>query len=183
MLDRAKQQLLALLLNVASGKIGQTEVISGDGATVAQAITHSHDLIVDGLTSTDEAAKTICDIINNGQQVPAGMVPTSTRLITYDRKPEPPAPARPTELALGPIAPNPATLDATLTFALPGDARAVLEIHDLAGRLVARQQVGARGAGIHTFRLADVARLRPGIYLVRLLQAGVVKSLRLAVLR
>jgi hypothetical protein len=183
MLDRAKQQLLALLLNVAAGKIGQTEVISNDGATVAQAITHSHDLIVDGLTSTDETAKTICDIINNGQRVPAGMVPTSTRLITYDRKPELPAPVRPTELALGPIAPNPATLDATLTFALPSDAPAVLEIHDPAGRLVARQQVGSRGVGIHTFRLDEVARLRPGIYLVRLLQAGGVKRLRLAVLR
>jgi hypothetical protein len=182
-LDRAKQNLLTLLLNVVSGKISQTAEISDNGATVSQAITHSHDLIVDGLTSNDETARTICDVISNGQRVPSGTVPNNTRLITYDRAPERPGPARPTALALGPIAPNPATLDATLTFALPSDAQALLEIHDLAGRLVARQQVGSRGVGIHTFRLADVGRLRPGIYLVRLMQAGVVKSLRLAVIR
>ncbi len=182
-LDRAKQEILSLLLNVVSGKINQTEQISDNGATVSQAITYSHDLIVDGDPGNDPTAQAIGELINGGQRVPSGMVPATTRVITYDRRPTPTEPHAPVALRLGPIAPNPATLDATLTFALPSDAPAMLEIHDLAGRLIARQQVGSRGVGIHTFRLAEVGRLRPGIYLVRLIQAGVVKSLRLAVIR
>jgi hypothetical protein len=181
MLDRAKQQLLALLLNVVSGKISQTEVISDNGATVSQAITHGHDLMTDASAGNDETAKTICDLINNGQRVPSGMVPASTRVITYELKPA--GPSAPMALSLGPIAPNPATLDATVTFALPIDAPASLEVVDLAGRMVSRQAVGSRGAGVHTFRLAELRGLRPGVYLVRLTQGRESLIKRLAVIR
>ncbi len=182
MLDRAKQQLLALLLNVGSGKISQTEVISDNGATVSQAITHGHDLIIDGLTSNDETAKTLCELINNGQRAPSGMVPASTRVITYDQRPAP-REQNPVALRLGPIAPNPATLGASITFALPHDAPASLEVVDLAGRMVSRLDVGSRGAGVHTFRLAELKNLRPGVYLIRLSQGRESLIKRLAVIR
>ena len=60
------------------------------------------------------------------------------------------------------IAPNPTTLDATITFALATDAPASLEVVDLARGMVHRADVGARGAGVHTFRLAQLKRLPPG---------------------
>jgi len=59
---------MSLLLNVAANDIGQTRVISADGATVSQAITYSDNLI-DSPTGNYERAKTICDMINNGQMV------------------------------------------------------------------------------------------------------------------
>lgn len=61
---RAKQQLTALLLNVAAGYISQTEIISADGATVSQAITYCDNLI-DESSGDHEKAKSICDDINN----------------------------------------------------------------------------------------------------------------------
>lgn len=181
-LDRAKQQLLALLLNVVSGKISQTEEISDNGATVSQAITHSYDLIVDGDPGNDATAQTIGELINGGQRVPSGMVPAGTRVITYDQRPAPREHA-PVALGLGPIAPNPATLDATIVFVLPTDAQAVLEVVDLAGRMVTRHEVGSRGAGMHTFRLAEIRNLRTGVYLIRLSQGRESLVKRLAVIR
>jgi hypothetical protein len=84
MIRRAKQQLMALLLNVAAGYISQTAVISSDGATVSQAITFC-DQTIDNPLGNYERAKTIADIINNGATVPSGMIPLSTAQIAYRR--------------------------------------------------------------------------------------------------
>jgi hypothetical protein len=168
MLDRAKQQLLALLLNVVSGKIAQTQVIGVGGVTVSQAITHCNDLIQDGLASNDETAKTIADLINNGQPVPGGLVPISTRIITYDLRPGRTA----AEFALEPPSPNPARAVVTIAFALTRAEQVDLRVHDVSGRTVRRLAGGAYAAGAH--RLAwdgtdDAgARVHPGVYFCRL---------------
>ena len=137
---------------------------------------------MDGDPATDETARNICGLINDGQRVPSGMVPASTRLITYDRNPTP-REQSPVAFGLGPIAPNPATVDATITFSLPSELPASLEVVDLAGRMVSRLEVGARGAGTHTFRLAELNTMRPGVYMVRLTQGAVSLTRRLAVIR
>lgn len=62
-----KQQLIALLLNVAAGDISQTEIISADGATVSQAITYADNLI-DDPSGNHEKAKAICDHIDKPSQ-------------------------------------------------------------------------------------------------------------------
>jgi hypothetical protein len=169
MLDRAKQQLLSLLLNVVSGKISQTEVISDNGATVAQAITHSHDLIVDGMTSNDESAKTICDLINNGQRVPSGTVPADTRMVTYRRQSV--AGERPTEMTLGKLAPHPVRGAFTVELALPADGDATLEVFDITGRRVFQRELSL-GAGRHQVQIEQGATLPAGAYMLRLTQSG-----------
>ena len=75
MLERAKQQLFALLINLASGRIGQETIISDDGRVAAEAVTHVAGLITDNNEANDESAKNICDLINNGQLVEAGIIP------------------------------------------------------------------------------------------------------------
>ncbi|UCC79001.1 MAG: PKD domain-containing protein, partial [Candidatus Zixiibacteriota bacterium] len=67
--DRAKQQLFALLLNFASGRIGNETVVSDDGRVAAEAVTLAAALINDGDPDNDELAKTVCDLINKGQMV------------------------------------------------------------------------------------------------------------------
>ena len=169
-LDRAKQQLLALLLNVVSAKIAQTEVISNDGATVSQAITHANDLIQDGIASNDETAKTIAERINEGEKVPSGMVPVSTRIITYrlgDTRAETPA------LRLMPAYPNPSRGGVvTLGFSLARGGQAALDIFDVNGRVVRRVAQGRFGAGTHqlTWDGTDEAGrvAGPGVYFYRL---------------
>lgn len=171
MLDRAKQQLLALLLNVVSGKIAQTQVISAEGATVSQAITHANDLIQDGNPANDETAKTISDTINNGQIVPNGMVPVATRTITYRRgliRDETNSSFR-----LAPASPNPSRGGVvTLGFSLARAGTAELEIFDVNGRLVRMLAQGEFAAGTHqrTWDGTDETgrRAGPGAYFYRL---------------
>lgn len=69
--------------------------------------------------------------------------------------------------------PNPARGAMSVAFSLPSDAPAQLELLDVAGRSITRQDLGALGTGRHVVRLAaDAAQLPAGLYLVRLTHAG-----------
>ena len=132
MLERAKQQALALLLNVVSLKLSQAYVISPDGANVSQAITYVNQLIMDKVLTNDESAKDIADYINNGRVVPAGWIPTSTPVIYYERD------RKGAIVYLGKGYPNPFTSTASIAFALKGEALVPvdLKVFDVSGRVV-----------------------------------------------
>jgi hypothetical protein len=75
------------------------------------------------------------------------------------------------ELALEGARPNPSRGGRMLVhFVLPAEAPATLELFDLAGRRVARRDVGSLGAGRHAVEIAPGRRLAAGIYLVQLTQ-------------
>ncbi len=84
--------------------------------------------------------------------------------------------------ALGGLIPNPGTAGAVIAFALPSSAPATLELFDLQGRRVAARRIDAPDAGRHELALASVGRLAPGVYLLRLAQAGRVGTTRVCVL-
>lgn len=160
MIDRARQQLLALLLNVAAGYMSQTSVISADGATVSQAITFC-DHQIDLPAGDHELAKTIADLINNGQLVPAGMVPLSTETIAYARG----------RLDFR-ATPNPARGATRFLFTTRSAGRVDLAVYDISGRAVARLVEGTLAAGSHSIawsgsRTGRVAT-SPGVYFARL---------------
>jgi hypothetical protein len=69
----------------------------------------------------------------------------------------------------------------TVTFSLPSDARASLELIDVRGRVVARREVGALGEGSHSVALEGSSR-SAGIYFVRLKQGSRSASERVVVL-
>jgi hypothetical protein len=170
MLDRAKQQMVALLLNVVSGKIAQTQVISPNGATVSQAITYANDLMLSGILANEETAKTIADMINNGQTVPSGMIPVDTRVITYRNRP---AGDESVEFRLDAPAPNPSRGGpVSIGFALGRADRVDLRLFDVSGRMVKTLASGSFGAG--PYRLTwdgtsdSGARVQPGVYFYRL---------------
>jgi hypothetical protein len=148
---RARQQLMALLLNVASLLISQAEIISGDGATVSQAITFAWDLIADGDPDNDETAKTICDVINNGGSVGIGIIPVATPNITYE---QPRVDYRvATGFKLAQNAPNPVRAAGTeIRFALGQAGSARLMVFDAGGRLVRTLLDGVLSAGEATVR-------------------------------
>ena len=75
-------------------------------------------------------------------------------------------------LALDEPQPNPARRDLVVSFALPIDAPAVVELIDLSGRVVASRRVEDARAGSHRLELLEGSPVAPGVYLVRLGQTG-----------
>jgi hypothetical protein len=161
MVDRARRQLLALLLNAASGNLGLFQTASEDGATISQAITYCDNLIDDD-TGDHELAKNIAEMINNGETVPAGMIPLSTANIAY----------RGRTLLHFAAGPSPASGNRTFRFAMARGGHVSLRIFDVNGRLISRVYDGALGAGQHTLswkaRGEDGAKLSAGVYFVQL---------------
>ena len=84
--------------------------------------------------------------------------------------------------ALEPVGPNPTRGGVmTVRFTLPRTMAASLELLDVAGRRIARRDVGSFGAGCHALQLDESRRLAPGLYLVRLTQGVNVRVARVAV--
>jgi hypothetical protein len=83
--------------------------------------------------------------------------------------------------ALRGITPNPARGAFSVAFALPSSKPATLAVFDVSGRQVASRTVGGLGAGLHSVSFGQ--GLRPGLYLVRLTQAGQVLNGRVAVIQ
>lgn len=92
--------------------------------------------------------------------------------------------ARPVRFALRGFPSNPvsgAGLD--VTFALPNDAPAVLDLLDVQGRCVRSRAVGSFGAGEHRVRFEQPEELGAGVYWIRLRQGTEQRVLRAVVLR
>lgn len=90
-------------------------------------------------------------------------------------------------LALTGVYPNPvdraASSSARVAFVLPGTAPAQLQLLDISGRLVATYELGSPGPGPHQFVLPAGGDIRPGIYLLRLVQGSLDTSRRISILR
>jgi hypothetical protein len=175
MIDRAKQQLMALLLNVASGKLSQTEVISVDGATVSQAITYCDNLI-DDPAGDHEKAKTICDEINNSNMVAAGMIPLSVVQIAYKRT------GLPTEFSLEQNYPNPFNPTTEIHFALPVASRVKIEIFNIVGQRIEVLVDGSMEAGYHSVPW-DASSTASGVYLYRISTDEFVASKKMVLIK
>ncbi len=132
MLERAKQQMIALLLNVASLKLSQAEIISEDGANVSQAITYCNEIITDQVAVDYEVAKTIADEINNGRMLAAGVIPLETEIIWYsiDSK---------DIIQVVDMKPNPFSFAVAVRYLVPdthANREASLEVFDVQGRMI-----------------------------------------------
>jgi hypothetical protein len=77
-------------------------------------------------------------------------------------------------LALRGTRPNPAGGGPFIvSFTLPSDAPAVLDVLDLAGRRLASRAVGVLGPGPHELRLSEAETLPGGVYVMRLRQSAI----------
>jgi len=168
--DLAKRELLALLLNVVSGKISQNTVIQSNGATVSQAITYCNDLILLGDRSSGVKAALIAGIINMGLNVPCNLVPADTRMVTYRSHPTAEGNVA---FGLAAAAPNPSRGGpVSIGFSLARPDRVDLRLFDVTGRMVRSLASGSFAAGQHRVTWdgtrEDGARVQPGVYFYRL---------------
>ena len=166
MLDRAKQHLAALVLNFASLKIGQYEVVTEDGHTAGDVLTFVSVLVSDGDATNDELAKDLAEMVNNHQEITSDLVPAGSILykaagggIDWSFVP--------TEYALHNNYPNPFNPVTTLSYDLPVASDVKIVIYNLMGREVRRWEFQGQTAGYHrvTWNASNVAS---GIYFYRL---------------
>lgn len=168
MLAKAKQQYLAFLLNVASGKLLPSTPVTVDGGTASQVLQYVADLVNDGDASNDELAKNIGDTINNAGVIAAGVVPLDQYAdIAYAMPQFADMPFR--------VSPNPGTGGArpyVFSFGMPLAGQATLEVYDVSGRRVATPLARSLAAGEHRVvwqgTTADGARVARGVYFGRL---------------
>ena len=90
-------------------------------------------------------------------------------------------PGRTTEFGLTGVAPNPSVERMSVSFVLTSTAPASLELLDVAGRRWLNREVGSLGAGSHRIDVATAGQFPPGLYFLRLAQAGRVVSSRVAI--
>lgn len=89
------------------------------------------------------------------------------------------------QLALLGLEPNPsrAGVDPVVRLSLPQDGTATLLVFDVSGRVVSRRELSTLGPGTHEVTLAWDRKPSPGVYWVRLTQAGQSVTSRMAVVQ
>ena len=81
--QQARAQLLAVLLNIISGRSAQWQYASTDSRTISQAITYVADCLEDADARNDKNAKLVAKAVVHGLKVGAGVIPANTPIIAY----------------------------------------------------------------------------------------------------
>ena len=180
-----KQHFMALLFNAAFGKIQLFDIVSDDGATASQAITYVDHLIDDPL-GDHVTAKDICEIINNGDLIPAGVIPLDTENITYS-SPYSETPSIEYELSLDQNYPNPFNPTTNIRFVVDQAQSVELSIYDAVGRLVRTLVSGQLAPGTYVeewdARDSNGRDVSTGIYFYRLKTAQATLTRKMILLK
>ena len=187
-----KAELMALMLNVAAGKIHQMEAISRDSISVSQAITYCEMLVNDEIDPPDDGgpgcgeeffrylrADFILTLVNLGLKVPAGMIPADVIQIAYRLRDEQ---AQPDQFALFQNCPNPFNPTTEISFSLPQAGQAALEIYNIMGQKVATLVDERLEAGQHTYQW-DASGNASGVYFYRLTAEGVADTKKMLLIK
>ena len=178
MANKAKKQLLALLLNVEINYVWLDYICSEDSQSVEEAIAFIADMITNS-GSQIGTAKDVGDYINNGMEVPAGWIPDGYEGVNYGDGPDisdgeeasfKALPALPVSGLLAHAYPNPFNPATLINFQLPAAGWVSVNIYDISGRQVATLVNGWRETGSHIVTF-DGSNLTSGVFLYRV-QAG-----------
>lgn len=175
MCRKARRQFMALLLNIASGKLAVCNCLE-DGREVSDVIGEIDSLLT---TSPDfatcEYAKTQADDLNNG----IGIVLCDTVLV-----PAPPIAILQSSFS---AAPNPFVNSTVIRYEVATPAPVKLEIYDKVGRLVRALIVSQQESGFHRMKWdgldGEGRKVRMGVYFSRIQIGHSVKSSKLILLR
>jgi len=184
MTARARQQLMSLLLNVAGNYLSLRKVVSADGATVSQAITYCDFLIDDADFANDATAKSIAELVNDGTEIAAGVIPLTTDDIAYAPKDE----TKPVHVfALEGAHPNPFNPSTTISYSIASGGPVRVLVYDVRGALVRTLIDGNQPAGRQSVSWDGTdGRGSPassGIYFVRLESGGQSANRKIALLK
>jgi len=163
----AMQQTGAVAFFHANGG-GTYQPWDGYGAGISPSGIAVADLDMDGLPDMV--------VSNEGSNSVSVFLHTSTPSVAVQ------TPPITTHFALS-ATPNPASGPWSVSFSLPGSGPAHLEVFDLAGRIVAKREVGRFGAGSHVLALPETGSLPTGVYFLRLTRAGTTQVAKVCAIR
>ena len=188
----AKSQLMALMLNVVSGKVSQLHEVSADSITVSQAITYCDMLVNDEIASPNDGgpghgsrwfryirASYILLRCNLSLIVPSGMIPNDIIQIAYRLREQE---RLPTDFTLNQNYPNPFNPSTTISFYVPQAMHVKLEVFNVLGQRVETLGDSEMEAGHHRF-VWDGDQVASGIYLYRLSASGFVGTRKMLLLK
>lgn len=165
MLNKAKAQLAALVMNLMSYKIGQSVVVSADGRTAGDVLTYVSEIIAGSNASLYELAKNLAEAVNTQQMIGAGIVPSGTILYKDATVSiyEPPA-----DFSLSQNHPNPFSKLTSIRYSLPTEGTVTLSVTDVFGKEVVRLLDGVvQNPGTHSV-IFESNNLPSGMYYYRL---------------
>jgi hypothetical protein len=86
-------------------------------------------------------------------------------------------------LTIAPPFPNPAKFDCIVSFDLPTNTPADLQLFDAGGRKVYSKEVGTLGPGRQSINIGPELKLKPGLYFIRIAQSGQEVTSRIAIVK
>jgi hypothetical protein len=194
----AKAQLMALMLNVVSGKVHQTYEITEDGRTVSQLITYCDMLVNDEIDPPDNNgcpghgsqwfryiyASYMLVKANLGLTVPAGMISEDVINIAYKVHADVQVPDG---FELGDCSPNPFNPETNISYSIPEACQVKLEIYNIIGQRVATLVDAYQDAGNYTVtwnsRNSNGVQVSSGAYLYRIVAGDYVESKKMILLK
>jgi nitrous oxidase accessory protein NosD len=178
--DKAMQEIAALVLNLASLKIGQYTVVTDDGRTAGEVLTYVSQLFSDpdAARRDYDKARELAKKVNEQKRIRAGEVPPSS--ILYKQGEFSWGFGVPSEFALFNNYPNPFNPSTTITYDIPIEGRVVLKVYNSLGQEVATLTDETVRPGRYWVTW-DAKGVASGVYLYRL-QSGSFSQVRKMVL-
>jgi hypothetical protein len=175
----AKQELMALLFNVAAKRLSLGAKISRDNATVSQAITFVDLAIDDGNPANDETAWKTAQTINQGKLVNSGIIPLDVPDIAYTQTPK--------KFDLEQNHPNPFNPTTTISYEVAKAVHVRLDIYDVSGRhirtLVDDDMIPNRYEAVWDGRDKRGGSVATGVYFYKLEAGSFVKTRKMLLLK
>lgn len=192
----AKAQLMALMLNVVSGKISQTQVISADGRTVSQAITYCDMLVNDEIDcpqhgpghGSPHCRYILVDFIltfaNLGLTVPHNLIPEDVIQIAYRIHNQENLPER---FTLEQNYPNPFNPICEIEYDLPTECYVTLSVYNILGQkvkvLVDENQSAGRKSVKWDSKDEQGQEVTSGVYFYRIQAGNFVQSKKMVLMK
>ena len=176
----ARRNLLANLLNVASGRMSQLRIVSFDGATASQAIIFFSDLMISDTPRNIYMATLYLGKMANGTMIPAGVIDLSTPNIMF--RPEPGFTQTPSDYLVLNNFPNPFNAQTTISFTIDHPGQVNLEIYDIMGRKIAMLADGHLDAGSYDY-IWNAPEVSSGVFFYRVSIDGYSETARMTLLK
>ncbi|MHA2096953.1 MAG: T9SS type A sorting domain-containing protein [Candidatus Hodarchaeales archaeon] len=164
MVDRAKQHLAALIMNMVSGKIGQYTVVTDDGRDVGDVIQYCSEIILDEEDTNYELAKDLAESVNNQQTIAAGIVPEGDKLFKTGEESNN---IEITTYGLFDSYPNPFNPATRIVYQIPEKGNVTLKVFDILGKEITTLVENYRDEGRYEVEF-NASELASGVYIYQL---------------